>query len=292
MRGRILNLIRDCDDKTWCGLIRTLNVWEERNIYDKQQVAEWRKVIGTRKVNEADLKPSSKAKVVAGKHKRDKEREMVAKKKKPNPPPPQMAPKFTVEPVAAREGVIVEPNVLIKALKDLENSASTDSSVRDKIASFPPEVTDPSLLDKIRDKDQAEKLHRQVEMARGLLIEYNSRLVRELEDRTNVQAMMATYAKNQKDLLSLAEQKLAEYKSKLDKVMKVRADLKSHLQNLPDLSRLPSVGLAPLPSAGDLFNIDSTGHRYTSSMGSTSSASPTTASPADYDYTSTPNSGS
>lgn len=49
-----------------------------------------------------------------------------------------------------------------------------------------------------------------------------------------------------------------EYKQKLARVTQVRKELKSHLQSLPDLSLLPSVtgGLAPLPSAGDLFSTD------------------------------------
>ena len=46
-----------------------------------------------------------------------------------------------------------------------------------------------------------------------------------------------------------------EHKQKLEKVAGVRNELKSHIQSLPDLSLLPDVtgGLAPLPSAGDLF---------------------------------------
>lgn len=48
-----------------------------------------------------------------------------------------------------------------------------------------------------------------------------------------------------------------EYTSKLRKAKEIQQDIKNHLQNLPDLSQLPDVtgGLAPLPSAGDLFNI-------------------------------------
>ena len=51
--------------------------------------------------------------------------------------------------------------------------------------------------------------------------------------------------------------KFQEYQSKLSKVSAVRHELKSHLQNLPDLTLLPDVtgGLAPLPSAGDLFSL-------------------------------------
>ena len=48
---------------------------------------------------------------------------------------------------------------------------------------------------------------------------------------------------------------LQKYKAKLEKVALVRKELRAHLDNLPDLSLLPDVtgGLAPLPSAGDLF---------------------------------------
>ena len=47
-----------------------------------------------------------------------------------------------------------------------------------------------------------------------------------------------------------------DYKGKLARVATVRQELLSHIQNLPDLTKLPDVtgGLAPLPSAGDLFS--------------------------------------
>jgi len=53
----------------------------------------------------------------------------------------------------------------------------------------------------------------------------------------------------------LRKKKIEEFKQQLKRVAEVRNELKSHLQNLPDLTLLPSVtgGLAPLPSAGDLF---------------------------------------
>ena len=46
-------------------------------------------------------------------------------------------------------------------------------------------------------------------------------------------------------------------KGKLDRVNSVRQELLSHIKNLPDLTLLPDVtgGLAPLPSAGDLFSL-------------------------------------
>jgi regulator of Ty1 transposition protein 103 len=50
---------------------------------------------------------------------------------------------------------------------------------------------------------------------------------------------------------------LQDYKEKLKKICTVRAEVKSHISNLPDLTQLPDVtgGLAPLPSAGDLFSL-------------------------------------
>lgn len=50
-----------------------------------------------------------------------------------------------------------------------------------------------------------------------------------------------------------------EYNKKLVKVKDVQKEIKNHLNNLPDLTQLPDItgGLAPLPSAGDLFNVHS-----------------------------------
>ncbi|XP_014384478.1 PREDICTED: regulation of nuclear pre-mRNA domain-containing protein 1B isoform X6 [Myotis brandtii] len=147
---------------------------------------------------------------------------------------------------------------LIKALQDLENAASGNATVRQKIASLPQEVQDVSLLEKITDKEAAERLSKTVDEACLLLAEYNGRLAAELEDRRQLARMLVEYTQNQKDVLSEKEKKLEEYKQKLARVTQVRKELKSHIQSLPDLSLLPNVtwGLAPLPSAGDLFSTD------------------------------------
>jgi regulator of Ty1 transposition protein 103 len=42
-----------------------------------------------------------------------------------------------------------QPEELAKALLDLENSASSDAAVREKIAAFPPEVSDVTLIEKV-----------------------------------------------------------------------------------------------------------------------------------------------
>jgi len=50
---------------------------------------------------------------------------------------------------------------------------------------------------------------------------------------------------------------LQEHQSYGKVLSKKLDELKAHVLSMPDLSKLPSVtdGLAPLPSAGDLFNI-------------------------------------
>lgn len=108
------------------------------------------------------------------------------------------------------------------------------------------------------DKEAAERLSKTVDEACLLLAEYNGRLAAELEDRRQLARMLVEYTQNQKDVLSEKEKKLEEYKQKLARVTQVRKELKSHIQSLPDLSLLPNVtgGLAPLPSAGDLFSTD------------------------------------
>lgn len=51
--------------------------------------------------------------------------------------------------VSDPRGLFVQTEDLIKALQDLENAASGDATVRQKIASLPQEVQDVSLLEKI-----------------------------------------------------------------------------------------------------------------------------------------------
>nr|XP_032830685.1 regulation of nuclear pre-mRNA domain-containing protein 1B-like isoform X2 [Petromyzon marinus] len=151
-----------------------------------------------------------------------------------------------------------ETEELIKALQELEQAASGDAAVRRRIAALPPEVQDPSLLSKIKDAPSAERLSRMVEEACVLLADYNGRLAAELDDRKQLARMLANYLRSQKELLAQKERKLEEYKQKLAKVTLVRKELRTHIQNLPDFSKLPAStkGLAPLPSAGDLFSKD------------------------------------
>ncbi|XP_076370693.1 regulation of nuclear pre-mRNA domain-containing protein 1B isoform X2 [Tachypleus tridentatus] len=218
------------DEKTQIGVKKILKVWEDRNVYNINDIEEFRKAThhhidqtGTAEPPVKKIKPVPE------------EKEQVQSLLPGDPP---------------------DPEELIKALQDLENAASSDAIVREKIANLPPEVSDVSLLEKLDDKEAADKLSKQVDEACSLLDDYNSRLQQELEDRKQVAKMLNDYTYAQRNALALAEQKLEEYREKLQKVTRVQNELKSHLQNLPDLTLLPNVtgGLAPLPSAGDLFS--------------------------------------
>lgn len=57
-----------------------------------------------------------------------------------------------------------EPEELIKALLNLENSASSDANIRERIANLPPEVSEVALLSKLEDKEAAAKLMAQVSL--------------------------------------------------------------------------------------------------------------------------------
>lgn len=202
------------------GLERLISIWTERNVYEATFLMKLHKCLG----QESDSPPPEK------KQKLDNDKQ---------------AP--TMEPP--------DPEDLIKALMELENSASQDAAVREKIANLPAEVQDVSLLEKIEDKETGDRLSKIVDEACVLLADYNGRLAAELEDRSTISKMLAAFIQLQKDKLAESEKKLQEYKAKQEKVQLVRQELKAHLENLPDLTKLPDLGggLAPLPSAGDLF---------------------------------------
>ena len=106
------------------------------------------------------------------------------------------------------------------------------------------------------DKAALENLAQRVEEASKTLKEYNTRLESELKERSEIQELLDAFVWQQKTKLKQAKKNLKEHQSKLEKVSSVKEELKSHLANLPDLSKL-SMGqmkqLEPLPSVGDLF---------------------------------------
>lgn len=269
---RAFGHIRDVcsvDKKTIDSLDRILKIWDDRKVYDENEIRAYRKAL-------TGSSTSSIGSGTAGEEKKRKHEDssaVVASAKKTK------APSSTKEAAAVAKSEVVvevngtkethvvlspheafgdppEPEELIRTLQEIENSASSDVVVRQKIANLPLEYTEVSLL-KLENKDAAVKLAEQVSDAVKLLNDYNSRLCGEMEDRKRLQVMLKDFAQEQRELVSQAESRLEEYGKKLTKVKDVQREIRNHLKNLPDLKQLPDVtggGLAPLPSAGDLFS--------------------------------------
>lgn len=253
--------IRDicsADKKTIDSLDRILKIWDDRKVYDETEIKAYRKA----------LTGSSTSSIGSGESTGDKKRKheeaavLAAAAKKTKVPPKDAKSEVVVEVNGTKETHVVlspheafgdppEPEELIKALQDIENSASSDVVVRQKIANLPMEYTEVSILSKLENKDAALQLAERVSDAVKLLNDYNSRLCGEMEDRKRLQVMLKDFAQEQRELLSQAESRLEEYGKKLSKVKEVQREIRSHLKNLPDVT---GGGLAPLPSAGDLFS--------------------------------------
>ncbi|KAJ3660534.1 hypothetical protein Zmor_004977 [Zophobas morio] len=236
----------EAEEKTINSLERLLSIWSERGIYTESQIADYRNAL--RKEGPPTKKQKSSDKV-SSKEKKKSENEVTVEVDGMVETHVHLSPHTPA-------GDPPEPEELIKAIQDLENNiASADEGVRQRIAQLPTSVTEISTIANIQDKEQAEKLSQQVNEAVTLLNEYNSRLASEMEHRKKVSSMIRDFLQVQQELLAQAEQNLEEYQDKLIKVYNVRNELKSHIQNLPDLTQLPNVtdGLAPLPSAEHLF---------------------------------------
>ncbi|XP_060839956.1 regulation of nuclear pre-mRNA domain-containing protein 1B [Rhopalosiphum padi] len=252
--------LNNCSSKTRQSLTRLLNIWEERGVYSKIQIDEFKDAFGKETAKKTTDEPPKKKVKHSHNHKPKKtksqnngikkDKEIIIEVDGTKELHVTLSPKTPVNDPP-------EPEELIKALNDLENAPSCDAIVRERISKLPPEIADVSLLSQLKGKDEGEELLRKVNDAVALLTDYNTRLVCEMEDRKKVSSMLHDFIQSQRDLIDQAEQRLQEYQGKLQKVCQVRQEVNTHLQNLPDLAQLPSVkgGLAPLPSAGDLFTV-------------------------------------
>ncbi|XP_072303595.1 regulation of nuclear pre-mRNA domain-containing protein 1A-like isoform X1 [Eucyclogobius newberryi] len=186
---------------------RVLSIWQERAVYDNNLLNQLRQILNDekkpKKRSYEDIHPDE---------------EDFASRSSPTEPPQ------TAE--------------LIRALQELENAASSDSVLRQRISSLPAEVQDTSLLHRITgttmlDKESGERLSRLVEEACMLLADYSGRLAAEIDDRRQLTRTLTTFLQSQKDGLAQNEQKLEDYKRKLAQVTQVRKELRSRINKLP-----------------------------------------------------------
>uniref|UniRef100_A0A3Q1F2N8 Regulation of nuclear pre-mRNA domain containing 1B n=1 Tax=Acanthochromis polyacanthus TaxID=80966 RepID=A0A3Q1F2N8_9TELE len=210
----------EADENCKKHMERLLNIWKERSLYRSDFIQQLKLAIE----DSSSPRPSEEKKAVKRSYQKIQEDEDDDDDDYRSHISPHNADSSTEE--------------LVKALQDLENAASGDAAVRQKIASLPQEVQDVSLLEKITGRDHC--------LYFLPFLFHKFYLFPLFVNECNIYLILVLFCP------------LQEYKQKLARVTQVRKELKSHIQSLPDLSLLPNVtgGLAPLPSAGDLFSTD------------------------------------
>lgn len=195
-------------------LDRILSIWEERGVYETKQIKEWFDAL-----HSISASSSSKNISIDNNNGTSGKKRAANDSTKPETPDKKVAKTETVEVNGTVETHITlsphvpqcdppEPEVLIKFLQSLENSASSDAAVREKIANLPPEVSEMTLLSKLSDKEAAIKLAVQVNDAIALLNDYNARLADEMVERKKLTTMLKDFQTEQAELLAHAEQRL------------------------------------------------------------------------------------
>jgi regulator of Ty1 transposition protein 103 len=250
----------DIDEKSIGAYGRLLSIWNERQIFDKKLLQEVTQ-LWNHKTSKVKQRQSSGTPRQSSEERR-KSTEIVDIDEMLESPlrklvQPMHEETTTLSPRAVGSpgsGDPPEPEELITALQELENAASSDAEVREKIAKLPPDVSEVSKLDNLESSEEGLHLLQQVNDASELLSTYNGRLQDELKERKKVGTMVSEFLSAQKELLAQAEERLELYHEKLEKIKNLKEDLKDHIAALPDIPVLPtSSRLAPLPGPGELF---------------------------------------
>lgn len=136
------------DDKTRNSLGRILNIWEERGVYDSKTIKDFKKSLeinivepSTKRKRKSEESSEKAVKAIRACIKTETEVNQDGTKEVHIRLSPQAPPRDPPE-----------PEELIKILSDLENSASSDAAIRERIAKLPQEVVNASLLTKLQGK--------------------------------------------------------------------------------------------------------------------------------------------
>jgi len=145
---------KDADDKIKGSLDRLLAVWLERGVYEAELLDKIKRHMN-KKIQSPEAqhshKHSHKKESVPDSNSKSSEQ---ASKKSDAPPKKKKKVELSLQEEIELEmpdgpGEAPSAEELVKALSDLENSASSDAAVRERIAALPPEVSDVSLLEKL-----------------------------------------------------------------------------------------------------------------------------------------------
>lgn len=209
------------DTKMLGSLGRILKIWEDRVVYEAPIIDHYRKRLAGQAVetNNNNVTAVAAPNDEGRKRRSEEAANVPSKKSRKVEAPAHNKSEIVVEVNGTKETHVTlsphtsfgdppEPEELIKAMQSIENAASSDITVRQKIANLPLELSDVAMLSKLEDKEAALKLSREVADALKLLNDYNARLCREMEDRKKLQTMLKDFAQEQKELLTQAEARL------------------------------------------------------------------------------------
>ncbi|EMP26960.1 Regulation of nuclear pre-mRNA domain-containing protein 1A [Chelonia mydas] len=187
MKHSVVEVGCESDESCKKHLGRVLSIWEERSVYENDVLEQLRQALyGDRKARKRTFE---QIKV---------DENNCSAQSSPSDPP-------QVEVSCVHKLLSFH---LIRALQELENAASGDAAVHQRIASLPVEVQDVSLLDRITDKESGEQLSKMVDDACMVLADYNGRLAAEIDDRKQLTRMLSDFLRCQKEVLAEKEHKL------------------------------------------------------------------------------------
>ena len=159
-------------EKLFGSLGRILNIWEERGVYEPKVIADYRSRLNKEHGKLAAGGAAASTTKESTEEKRElkrKHEEHKSKTKKSRSSPKEDAVATEADHNGDGDqspylplGEPPEPEELIKALISIENSASSDALVRERIANLPPEISEISCLAKLEDKEAAKNLASQV----------------------------------------------------------------------------------------------------------------------------------
>lgn len=261
---------KHADEKTLSAIHRMLNIWDERKIYSTRYIEQIKQAVKNISQKKAKVGGSEKKDSVASNEKRKLKDLNTGENKKSQEEQEEnenagsaikrsrlqeLINQNEEEEYLSNSPVqLPKPDELVKALNLLENAPSSDAVIREKISQLPQELQDVIGVEKIVDKKYADQLSQMVTDAVKMLSDYNKRLEDEVNDRRKTASMLNGFLQQQKDEIVNAENQLKDTQELHNKYKGFSIDLHAHVESLPDLSMLPTGKLAPLPSAGDLFN--------------------------------------
>jgi len=150
---------KDADDKIKGSLDRLLAVWLERGVYESELLDKIKRHMN-KKIQSPDVQHSHKHshKKESAVDSNNKSSSEQTAKKSDAPPKKKKKVELSLQEEIELEmpegpGEAPSAEELVKALSDLENSASSDAAVRERIAALPPEVSDVSLLEKLTGRE-------------------------------------------------------------------------------------------------------------------------------------------